>query len=477
MLIRNSFKHVIRRTKTKSNSGFTLVELLISSAMGVVIIGAAGYGLMSILRNSSSATAQIQQRNDLNRALEFISDEMKRAVTIEVDPSDNLTGVDIPSNGSADDAVLALNIPGIPGNNADTPVVYFLSSPADDDIWQGPKVIYRYGPPLDADGNFTNGNWGLEPLVDGMSEEDAATNCDNGWTAVPEDPQGFYACVRPTANDAEVAEIARLFAIADSGSSGNYVQNNYQLSNQVFARAEVESLEGDNPDETYAEACDFTAMGFICPPPPPPGGTPPGGTPPGTPSLTYKIDNLGSALARNSDGDLWDMEISVYSLEDDDDNIFTPPIETLLQTKTVSGSQSVDFEVETNLPVVFKVKPDDSSTLDSDFDSSIQNRDYVVSTNTEQFKLLDADKLGDALERSYEKSDGTFQKTAKEVLRDNNLTDPKQPDKINLKDNQYVVAFEVGQANQTDPDHPGIDYNDQLLLVTVSESDSDASYE
>ena len=467
MLSQNKFKRLTTHKKLKSNSGFTLVELLIGSFIGVLVIGAAGFGLMNLLRNNRSATAQIEQRNDINRAVEFISDEIKRADTIEVNPSDNLTGVTIPSNGSARDAVLALNIPGIPGNAANTPIVYFLSSPADDDIWQGPKVIYRYGPPLDRDGNFTNGAWTLEALVDGISDESVTANCDAGWTATPSSPLGFYACVNPTAEDANVSETAKLFAIADTGDAGNYASN-YQVNSQVFARAEEEDLSGEDPDEIYTAACDFTTGGMVCPPPP----TTPGGTPP---TRNFKIDNLGSALARNLDGDLWPMRIDVYSLDDHDDDDSTPARETILGTKTVSGSESVDFEVTTNLPVVFKVKPDtdEYSPSDSDFDPSIQNRDFVTSIDSGQFKLLDADQLKSALEKSYQKSDGTFQKTAKEILTEKNLIDSIQPDKINLKDNQYIVAFEVGQANQTDPDHPGIDYNDQLLLVTVTNAPSE----
>ena len=467
MSTKKEISYLFKHNKRKSNYGFTLIELLISSFIGVLVISAAGYGLMNLLRNNRSATAQIQQRNDLNRAVDFISDEIKRADTIEVDPSDNLTGVIIPSNGSADDAVLALNIRNIPGNTSDTPVVYFLSSPPDDDIWQGPKVIYRYGPPLDANGNFTNEAWSLEPLVDGISEEDITASCDTGWTATPNSPNGFYACVRPTADDASVSETAQLFVVSANDSDGNY-----QVNNQVFARAEEESLEGDNPDENYTAACDFSTGALICPAinPNNPLNNDPGFTPP---SLTYKIDNLGSALAKNADGDLWSMVISVYSLDDHDDDISTPAIETLLDTKIVSGSETIDFEVKTNLPVIFRVKPDTSSTSDSDFDPSTQNRDYVASTDIEQIQLLDADKLETALEKSYQKSDGSSQKTAKQILIDSNLIDPIQPNKINIKDNQHVIAFEVGQAKQTDKTHPGIDHNDQLILVTVNKPESE----
>lgn len=454
MQIQKLLKYSPKRKKYKSNNGFTLVELLISSVIGVLVIGAAGYGLMNLLRNSRSSTAQIQQRNDLNRAIEFVSDEMKRAETIEVDPSDNLTGVTIPTNGTAADAVLALNIPGIPDNTDDTPIVYFLSSPPDDDIWQGPKVIYRYGPPLDEDGNFTNGAWDLEPLVDGISDDDVTASCDTGWTATPTSPKGFYACIQPTVEDINVGETAQLFAIGDTGNSyGKDPRDTYQASTKVFARAEEEELEGSNPDETYTAACDFTTGILVCPP----GSNIP---------RTYNIENLGSALARNPNGDLWSMVVSIYSYDDSTN----PPTETLLDSVTVNEFESIDFEVETDLPIIFKVKPDTSNLADSDFGTDLQNHDFVSSNDSNQFKLLDADLIEPALEKSYQKSDGTNQKTAKQVLSDNNLIDPVQPNKINLKENQHVIAFEVGQ---TDPNHPGYDTNDQLLLVTVSESESE----
>ena len=200
MLLRN-----LNSNKNKQNSGFTLVELLISSFMGILIIGAAGFGLTHLLRGSRSNTAQVNKRTEFNRATEFISDEMRRADYIDVDPSSALTnaGITTPANTQA---VLAINIPGV-----NDPIIYYVSDPASGDasIWNGPRVIYRYGPALNADGTFSTAAWSApEPLVDGISADAVTTACDAGWTASPSSSAvGFYACILPGTDDPDTASI------------------------------------------------------------------------------------------------------------------------------------------------------------------------------------------------------------------------------------------------------------------------------
>ena len=440
----------------KSTAGFTLVELLISSFIGVLVIGAAGYGLMNLLRNSRSSTAQIQKRTEFNRAMEFISDEMRRADTIDVNPTTafNAAVTSPPANAQP---VLALNIPGVinpavPG--ADSPIIYFVSSPSGDDssVWNGPRVIYRFGPPSGIDGDFTGNTWTVEPLVDGISEDTVTTDCDSGWTASPSSgAKGFYACVLPTADDPTLGETVKIFAIGKL-DDGNSYSENYQADTQVFARAEAENLDGLNPDETYTEACDFTTGVLICPS----NGN----------DKTYTIENLSSALACNPDGALWPIKIIAYSYE----NSTNPATETWLGEATATGTDPLNnFSVTSPLPVIFKVIPAPSAPNNcttNPFTPTQQNQDTPVASNDpNQFKLLDADQIEPALEKGYETSNGN-QDTAKDILNANNLIDPIEPNKINLKDNQYVVAFEIGQ---TDTTHPGFDTNDQLLLITVSE--------
>jgi type II secretory pathway pseudopilin PulG len=56
-------------------NAFTLIEVLLGVALALIVVSAAGFGLVNILRNEYKANAESEIRNNLNRATEFISDE------------------------------------------------------------------------------------------------------------------------------------------------------------------------------------------------------------------------------------------------------------------------------------------------------------------------------------------------------------------------------------------------------------------
>ncbi len=442
----------------KFATGFTLVELLISSFIGVLIIGAAGYGMMNLLRNNRTATAQIQKRTEFNRATEFISDEMRRADTIDVDPTTAFAAV--PSPPANAQPVLALNIPGVTNPavaGVDSPIIYFVSSPSNGDssVWNGPRVIYRYGPPLDTNGSFSDGaNWAKEPLVDGITADSVTPNCDNGWTASPSSgATGFYACIQPTADDATLGETAKIFAIGKL-DDGNYNSENYQASTQVFTRAEAENLDGVNPDETFNAACNFDTGALVCP---------------GGGSRTYTVGDLASSMACTPEGDLWKIYVEAYYLNNSG-------------TEVVLGNNNAgSFSFVTDQEPLFRLKPDKANSpaacsganafISSDQPGGIQNHEFVSSADTAQFKQLeDADVIDPSLENSYIDANGNPQLSAKDFFADpgNDLIDPYDNTKINLEDNRYVISFEIGQTNPN-VNGGGFDTNDHILSITVTQ--------
>ncbi|MEM8719768.1 MAG: type II secretion system protein [Cyanobacteria bacterium P01_G01_bin.39] len=182
--------------KNKSNSGFTLTELLVGLIMSVFVIGALGFGLMQVLQLTQKGNSETAARNESSRALDFISDEMRRAQTIEVDMSDKhitenvATSYTKPSGGTIR---LALQIPGV-----EQRVIYSVANPEEvdsDSPWKGPRAIYRWGPDFDANGNYSNADnpavWDNDVLVDGISAQDQTASCDGSDVTY----QGFFACV------------------------------------------------------------------------------------------------------------------------------------------------------------------------------------------------------------------------------------------------------------------------------------------
>ncbi|MFM7794528.1 MAG: type II secretion system protein J, partial [Microcystis panniformis] len=63
-------------------AGFTITEVLLASAMMVIVISVAGDAVINLLRSNYRANAGTEIQNNLNRTLEFVSDEVRRAKTI-----------------------------------------------------------------------------------------------------------------------------------------------------------------------------------------------------------------------------------------------------------------------------------------------------------------------------------------------------------------------------------------------------------
>lgn len=235
-------KHLSR---CRNTYGFTLVELLVAVAITGIVITAAGFGLVAILQANKSAEAATETRMELNRALDFMAEEVKMASSIRADISDSLDVSSIapsfgkscnnPSDGL--DCALILKIPGI-----DQPVIYYVVdhnqlTPSQQATWRGPRVIYRWGPSFDTSGTYGSnkdnpGEWTYQPLIDSIEsdlDETPYQDCPPDWSLDlnDEDKDSFYACVDPTSR---VAEIYLLGESTDN--SGHYVVNS-----RVFARS------------------------------------------------------------------------------------------------------------------------------------------------------------------------------------------------------------------------------------------------
>jgi type II secretory pathway pseudopilin PulG len=268
--------------KPQPNSGFTLVELLAGLIMSIFVTGALGFGLYQIMSATSAEKAKANARSEASRAIEFISDELRRAGNMEAN-STNATGF----NSSGKQVILALNVPelnsselvdidgdGNPGklgsdNNDSTPerIVYYLKSTGLGN-WQGPQVLYRYGPPLSAKGKYTENAWQEEALIDGIDNTPIATSnlCDNGYTlpASNPTPSGFYACINGDSTAAQIFLTGGIDANVIAGNDSNYTAEtkavarakNVTVASAVAAAASpitFRSLEADyvcNPNDS-----------------------------------------------------------------------------------------------------------------------------------------------------------------------------------------------------------------------------------
>jgi prepilin-type N-terminal cleavage/methylation domain-containing protein len=242
--------------KNKPNSGFTLYELLVGLVISGVVIGALGFGLITLLNKSQTGNSKTKARNETARAMEFISEEIKRSKKIE-------TNVTLASLNTDDDSatpddetiapsytpptggtpVLALQIP-----NVDERVIYSIAPPGTSSPWKGPLVVYRWGPNLTADGDYSDPDdvtdWSNEPLIDEVDITALASSpCITGETLVPSSTSaktGFHACVISNDN----TNTARLFL--NTANEGYYSADGKAVArskNKDFDNSEVGAIK------------------------------------------------------------------------------------------------------------------------------------------------------------------------------------------------------------------------------------------
>lgn len=197
--------------------GFTLIELLVAISITGIIITLTGSGLFALMNANQRSQTETADRLELEQALAFMTDEIKMSRQIAIDlptTSSQPSSFNSAAGSSKIQPILILH----PATNSrlTEPIVYYLADPPNRSVWLGPRVIYRWGPTLLQNGNYSDGNgadiatiatgakikYYNEVLVDRMSEvasTAANIDCDSSYTAVPSISNrfGFYACIAP----------------------------------------------------------------------------------------------------------------------------------------------------------------------------------------------------------------------------------------------------------------------------------------
>ncbi len=197
--------------------GFTLIELLVAIAITGIVITLTGSGLFALMNANQRSQTETADRLELEQALAFMTDEIKMSQQIAIDIPDRrfaISGFNSASGSSGVQPILVLK----PATNSrlTEPIVYYLADPPNRSVWLGPRVIYRWGPTLLQNGNYSDGKgtdvseilpgakieYYNEVLVDRMSDVAlvaANIDCDRNYSAVPSISKrlGFYACIAP----------------------------------------------------------------------------------------------------------------------------------------------------------------------------------------------------------------------------------------------------------------------------------------
>ncbi|MGB7417246.1 MAG: prepilin-type N-terminal cleavage/methylation domain-containing protein [Thermosynechococcaceae cyanobacterium] len=147
-----------------SDQGFTLTELLIASAIMSVVVAIAFGGLLSMIQANDTAKDQIIRRSELDRALDFMADDIREATSISYTKPPGWTE----AASTNYQPLFYLVKPPLPDGTQPT-VAYYVRL-AKGVVWQKPWVLYRLEP-SNADLNSKTfqdvGNRG-DPLVDAI---------------------------------------------------------------------------------------------------------------------------------------------------------------------------------------------------------------------------------------------------------------------------------------------------------------------
>ena len=266
----NQFKQLNKIIKPrKSHAGFTLIELLSGLIMSTIVVAGLSFGLYQLTKITRDEGNKIKARNEILRAREFVADELRRAQSVEVgDSAGNLTNLAtvapsyaVPSGGTPR---LALEIPGV-----DERIIYSVAPPPTGSSWDGPLVIYRWGPPFDANGEYTNANnvgaWQSRALIDNVDDSDQTVICNGNNNTY----KGFFACAIDEDADG-FAITAQLYFTSDI-EIANGDNTKYEANTQVVARARTRNTNAAEEAEgsplsfrTLAAKYSYGIMGFEC---------------------------------------------------------------------------------------------------------------------------------------------------------------------------------------------------------------------
>lgn len=212
---------------SKSAAGFTLIELIVAMMLSAILMGLTSYGLFLMTSKNQLAEAETHRRTQLNRALEYISEDIRQAKTIN--PASSFTIGSVTPTCAVATPILSLTLPD--GAATKTVVYYFndLSGcGTNPTVWLQPGVVKRAD--LGNSASTTIADSSGQELVDEISNTTAPA-CASGTMSPATNAKGFYVCLDSPTNARKVELHFRAKLNSDSSEI-------YQVSSQAFSRSQ-----------------------------------------------------------------------------------------------------------------------------------------------------------------------------------------------------------------------------------------------
>lgn len=203
--------------------GFTLIELLVSISITGIVIAMTGTGLFAIMNANQRNQLEANERLELEQAMAFITDEIKMSPQIDLNPQlVNINNFKSASGSKEVKPILVLT--PVTHSKLLSPIVYYIAIPKTQSVWEGKRVIYRWGPTLLQNGNYSIGKdkdisdtlvdvpvkYYSEVLIDSIRDtpSPAATiDCESDYSnpvPIVAKRLGFYACVAPNRKSVKI---------------------------------------------------------------------------------------------------------------------------------------------------------------------------------------------------------------------------------------------------------------------------------
>lgn len=227
-----------------------------ASVLTLIVVGVAGYGTIVILRENTGSNIASDTQYNLNRAADFIADEIKGSSNIVANASLS-TFITTNCSGSGNEVGTGTITPilGLAVNGSSTTnTVYYMQKPSA--TWLGNNAIYRCGPELSSDGSYADPvNIKSRLLVDLISSNRSPNDpvldntppgsCSSGYTAHPANTDtGFFVCVNGLLAEIHLASSALELQgnqttqwISTNSNSRFNDKATYGVVTQAFARA------------------------------------------------------------------------------------------------------------------------------------------------------------------------------------------------------------------------------------------------
>jgi type II secretory pathway pseudopilin PulG len=118
----------MRRKRTRNHLGFTLTELLVASAVAILIIGISIGSLIDVQGMTNRLDSKMAQQAKLRTALSYISNDIREAKQVRLTETPDEPGFQPIFNiQKPDDSIIA----------------YYTKATAGGNDWQAPRTIYR----------------------------------------------------------------------------------------------------------------------------------------------------------------------------------------------------------------------------------------------------------------------------------------------------------------------------------------------